>query len=319
MERISDKTMAEIRKAVEKIAHERNVQEEQEFQEFEKRVKKIFAFDSPNAGEKLIKWIDDGEGLSPQQEILVIQALADGRLSEAEFLVAVESFYPSFDDRAITLLLQYIGEGKISESLLVNLIQEKAVLKSEVSSDFVDAVADKKISSSLLVMLAQKRYDFSRVKDDVASYCVEGKLSVEIISQMLTAGFRFSVQGEGYILYAVAHGTCSEDILKKMLNKVLFFQENSLLLVEGVLFGNISEDLLLEMSKNESFSKEAVLLMLQAVQKGRLSEVILRNAVEDRDDFGLETWQKLFDSGIDFLVSEYIRLFYPELEGKFEL
>ena len=132
--------------------------------------------------------------------------------------------------------------------------------------------------------------------------------------------FAFTKHAEWIIVHAVAKCECSEDKLKTLLGaNHCFFNENIVEIVQGVLLGNISESLLLEMTKKILFSDEAVLLILQAVQDGKLSEDVLYNVIADRDNLSCETWQVLFDSGIDFAVAQYVHLFYPELEGKFEL
>ena len=319
MRKLTDEKMQQLREAISKTDQELVLQEEQEVQDYETHMAKAFAFKAPNAGEELIQWIKDGEPITPEQEVKIVRALIKGKLSEADFLTALELYGCQLDDKARKLIIKSVCDKKISEKTFLSLIKMTYVLWVVVPPTFVEAIAEGKLSEKFLVSMVKYRYDFHHVCDLLAHRYVEGKISEETISRMIFARFAFTKHAEWIIVHAVAKGECSEDKLKTLLAAdYVFFNENIVEIVQGVLLGNISECFLLEMTKKVLFSDEAVLLILQAVQDGKLSEDVLYNVIADRDNLSCETWQVLFDSGIDFAVAQYLHLFYPKLETELE-
>lgn len=319
MKKLTDEKMQQLREAISKADQEQKLLETQELQNYETCMAKVLAFKAPNAGEKLIQWIKDGELITPELEVKIVRALIKGKLSEADFLTALELYGSQLDDKAVKLIIKSVCEKKISEKTFLSLIKMTYVLWVVVPPTFVEAIAEGKLSEKFLISMVKYRYDFHHVCDLLARRYVEGKISEETISKMILAKFAFTKHAEWIIVYAAAKCKCSEDKLKTLLEaNHCFFNENIVEIVQGVLWGNISESLLLEMTKKILFSDEAVLLILQAVQDGKLSEDVLYNVIADRDNLSCETWQVLFDSGIDFAVAQYVHLFYPNLEAELE-
>lgn len=319
MKKLSDEKMQQLREAISKADQEQKLLETQELQNYETRMAKVLAFKAPNAGEKLIQWIKDGELITPELEVKIVRALIKGKLSEADFLTALELYGSQLDDKAVKLIIKSVCEKKISEKTFLSLIKMTYVLWVMVPPTFVEAIAAGKLSEKFLISMVKYRYDFHHVCDLLAYRYVKGKISEETISKMILAKFAFTKHAEWIIVHAAAKCKCSEDKLKTLLEaNHCFFNENIVEIVQGVLWGNISESLLLEMTKKILFSDEAVLLILQAVQDGKLSEDVLYNVIADRDNLSCETWQVLFDSGIDFAVVQYVHLFYPNLEAELE-
>ena len=317
MKKLSDEKMQELENAILDIEKEKAKDKQ------EKKVVQlwnILAFNYPTAGQDLIDFTVKERGLFTDKELkMIVDAVIEKRLSEDDFILAVERYRYCFGTSVEKNIVQAVACGELSLRLFYRLLFLTFFSLDISFEPIVQAVLDRKISPDVLLALQKMRYSFLNEKAEVAQAYLLGILSLKDMRLLIKEGFVFSSFDEKRIISSVVKGEHSVDILMPFLEeKYLLSFYSRQLFIQSVIEKKLSFHLLLMQKKHrDCWCNEAVLPVCKAVSEGKFSDSYLLALLENNADIiRRSVWMKLFRSKNYVCVAHYLREFYPELLSK---
>lgn len=248
MKKLSDEKMQELENAILDIEKEKAKDKQ------EKKVVQlwnILAFNYPTAGQDLIDFTVKERGLFTDKELkMIVDAVIEKRLSEDDFILAVERYRYCFGTSVEKNIVQAVACGELSLRLFYRLLFLTFFSLDISFEPIVQAVLDRKISPDVLLALQKMRYSFLNEKAEVAQAYLLGILSLKDMRLLIKEGFVFSSFDEKRIISSVVKGEHSVDILMPFLEeKYLLSFYSRQLFIQSVIEKKLSFHLLL-MQKN---------------------------------------------------------------------